>query len=77
MLGEQWKAEVKRFKLLRQPGPALVFTTESEVLAHVLEGVKQDEMYIQLQYLQPQDDVTKDRALKRRKQNPVPASSHQ
>lgn len=28
-------------KLLRQPGPALVCTTEREVLAHVLAGVKQ------------------------------------
>ena len=67
---KQWEEEVKRFKLLRQPGPALEFTTESEMLTHVLEGVKQeqDEMYIQLQYLQPQNNVTKDRSLKR-KQN--------
>ena len=67
---EKWKAEAKRFNQLRQQDPALVFPTE------VLAGVQQDEMYIQLQYLQPQDDVTKDRALKRRKQNPAAVSSH-
>ena len=65
------EAEAKRFSQLRQQGPALVFPTEREVVAHVFAGVQQDEMYIQLQYLQSQDDVTKDRAFKRRKQNPA------
>ena len=74
---QQWKGEVKRFKQMRQPGPALVFTTEVEVLTHVLAGVKQDEMCIQPQYLQPQEGVMKDRAVKGKKQNPAPASSHQ
>ena len=44
--------------------------------ALVFAGVRQDEMCIQLQYLQPQDDMTKNIAFKRRKQNPAPASSH-
>ena len=42
----------KRFKLLQQPDAALVFTAESEVLAHVLAEVKQDEIYIQPQNFQ-------------------------
>jgi len=52
---QHWEAEVKRFKMKRQSGPALVFPTEKEVWEHVLAGVKQDEMCIEPQYLQPQE----------------------
>ena len=52
---QHWEAEVKRFKMKRQSGPALVFPAEKEVWEHVLAGVKQDEMCIQPQYLQPQE----------------------
>ena len=62
---QQWEARVQQFKQRRQ-GPAPVFPTETEVLEHVLAGVKQDELCIQVQYLQSHEDVVRIRAVKRR-----------
>lgn len=39
---QQWRVEVKRFKMMQQPSSALDLPTESEVLAYILAEVKQD-----------------------------------
>ena len=72
-----WEEKVKQFKKRRQQGPAPIFTTEMEVLGHVLAGVKQDESCIQVEYLQSREEVARIQAVKHKKQKAGAASVNQ
>ena len=67
-LGSYGKEKVKLFKKRRQQEAAPIFTSEMEVLGHVLAGVKQDESCIQVEYLQSREEVARIQAVKRKQQ---------
>ena len=72
-----WEEKVKQFKKRRQQGTApIFFTSEMEVLGHVLAGVKQDESCTQVEQ-QSREKVARIQAVKRKKQKAEAATGNQ
>ena len=63
-----WTAQKDRFVKLRQPGPVLVFPTETAVLDPLFQQVRREEELLSLQYRGRRTNEARARGTKRRKQ---------